>query len=226
MSSMMGIQNMGGPVTGVLTAFPTPTIERGAPAHAAMQNMQHGAMPNTPAGAMPKMEHGAMPMPKDTMRAGHAMVDTMPMQPMDSAASRQGHMAMDMPMPSDSMRSMHERMMADPVIRQRVMADTALRRMMNAMMADSMAMPGGHGARGEMAAPNVKPAKTATAGTKPATGARRATTSRGAKTGTIAKKPAATTKQATAAKTPAKKPATTTTPPMDHSKMAMPPKKP
>ena len=214
MSTMMGVQNMGGPVTGVLAAFPTPTIERGAPAHSAMQNMQHGAMP----------------MPKDSMPAGHVMTDSMPMQRADSAALHQGHAGMDTPMSSDSMRVLHERMMADPVIRQRVMADTALRRMMEAMMQDSKDMSAEHAAHDEAAAPK-KPAATAKSATKkPAVTPRRTTTTPAAKTGTTAKKPAASTKQATSTKAPAastKKPAATTkTQPVDHSKMAMPPKKP
>lgn len=188
MSTMMGVQNMGGPVTGVLAAFPAPTIERGAPAHSA-----------TPS-----------PTPKDTGHAGHQRSDSVPPQPMDSAAmSRGGHMKMDMPA-SDSMRVMHERMMADPVIRQRVMADTALRRMMNAIMPDSVDLPAGHDAHGEAQPPK------ATAPAKKAPAAKKSTTS---------------TKQATGIKTPAtstKKPAANTkTQPVDHTKMKMaPPKKP
>ena len=95
MSSMMGANNMGGPVTGFLPAFPAPTLERGA----VMAGMDHAAMGHGPAGTA-GMPMGGMPM--------------------DSA-----HMA--------HMMEMHERMMADPVIRERVATDPVLRGMMEAM---------------------------------------------------------------------------------------------
>ena len=95
MARMMGIQNMGGPVTGFLAEFPTPTLERGA----SMVGMQHGAM-----GQMPKMPgmakdsmatHMNMPgMSKDSM-ATHM---NMPGMSKDSMAAH-----MNMPgMPKDS----------------------------------------------------------------------------------------------------------------------------
>jgi hypothetical protein len=214
MATMMGVQNMGGPVTGVLAAFPTPTIERGAPAHSAMQGMQHGAMPT----------------PKDTGHVGHQRSDSMP-QRTDSAAAHEGHMKMDTPMVPDSMRMLHERMMADPVIRQRIMADTALRRMMDAMMPDSLAPSAEHAAHGEVEARKATaPAKKPPAAKRPTVTTQRPTT-RAAGTGTSTKKPATAAKQTTNTKTKAatkatgtKKPATTTkTQPVDHSKMKMPP---
>lgn len=236
MSTMMGIQNMGGPVTGVLAAFPTPTIERGAP-HSAMQGMQHGAMQNMQHGAMPGMKPGT-PMPGDSAHAGHVMTDSMSMPPSDSAQAHAGmNMAMNLPFTADSMHALHERMMADPMIRQRVMADTALRRMIKAMMPHGMkphAMNMSaeeHAGHGEVAAP-AKPVSRAAA-KKPAvkaTAAKRPATATAA-----AKKTPTSPKKTTATKAPAastKKPATATkTQPadmskMDHSKMVMPPKKP
>jgi len=78
MATMMGVQNMGGPVTGVLAAFPTPTIERGEPAHSAMQHMQHNAMPMQP----------------DTTHASHVTTDSTPVAK-DTTASHAGHVSPD-----------------------------------------------------------------------------------------------------------------------------------
>lgn len=205
MATMMGIQNMGGPVTGVLAAFPTPTIERGTAAQVAMQNMQHGATPGAPDSAMSSMQHGATPTPRDTAHAGHVMRDSTATQHMDSAAHP--GMAMDMPMSSDSMRAMHERLMADPVIHQRIMADTTLRRMMQAMMPDPMAMSAEHAGHGDMVMPPKSAAKTKAVVKKRATRAPATSTKKPATANT--KKPAAATK----------------TQPMD-PKMVMPPPPP
>jgi hypothetical protein len=107
MSRAMGVENMGGPVTGFLAAFPRPTVERGA----VMAGMDHAGMDHSaaaPAAAMPGMDHAA-----------HAMAT-------DSAITSGGAGAME----ARSMMELHERMMADPVIRARVEADTVLRRLM------------------------------------------------------------------------------------------------
>ena len=81
MATMMGVQNMGGPVMGVLVAFPTPTMERGETAESAMQHMQHGAVP-APKDSMAGMPHHAMPaqpgQPDTSSHAGHVMTDSMP----------------------------------------------------------------------------------------------------------------------------------------------------
>ncbi len=119
MSLAMGVQNMGGPVTGFLAGFPAPTVERGAVMANGMAGMtRHGAMPHgqAPAAAPDHagMQHGAMP----AARAG------------DPAAMGHGVPA---PGPADSARlaELHGRMMDDPVIRARVAADSTLRRMVS-----------------------------------------------------------------------------------------------
>jgi hypothetical protein len=102
MAQMMGVQNMGGPVTGFLARFPEPTVERGAVmAHGKMQGMDHSAMAARGAqgqGAKGGMQHGAAGTP-------------------------------DM----GRMMEMHQRMMADPVIRERIATDPVLQRMMSEM---------------------------------------------------------------------------------------------
>jgi hypothetical protein len=112
MSEMMGVQNMGGPVSGFLAAFPEPTVERGAvmagmdhSGSSAMAGMQHAAAPSTTAPTA-EMDHSRMP--------GMAA---------DSSAA-----------PSDEMMALHMKLMADPVIRARIMKDPELRRMMTSML--------------------------------------------------------------------------------------------
>jgi hypothetical protein len=115
------------------------------------------------------------------------------------------------PRMSDQMMDMHMRMMADPVIRKRIVADTAMRRMMTEMIDQ---MPAEHRdlMKEMMREEMTKPSATGT------------------------KKPAAAKPRAAADKPAAKKPATTTKKPvpkdsmpgMDHSKMPgmkMPPAK-
>ena len=202
MSTMMGVHNMGGPVTGVLAAFPAPTIERGAPAHSAMPGM-------------PGMQHGAAAAVRDTSHAAHQRADSAPPQRTDSVAAHEGHMK-ETPATLDSMRVLHERMMADPVIMRRVIADSALRRLVNSMMPgmiDSAAAHEGH-MKMDMRAVTAPP-QTPSATKKPPTATKQATST---------KTPAASTKKpATSTKKPA---ATTRTQPVDHSKMKMPPPKP
>ena len=116
MSLAMGVQNMGGPVTGFLAGFPQPTVERGAVmahgagGHGAMQHGQTGAAAQGHEG----MQHGAMPAAQGQAHAaGHGA-------PASALAS------------ADAARlaELHERMMADPVIRARVASDSVLQRMM------------------------------------------------------------------------------------------------
>ncbi|MET0397686.1 MAG: hypothetical protein ABW277_12725 [Longimicrobiaceae bacterium] len=121
MSLAMGVQNMGGPVTGFLAGFPAPTVERGAVMANGMAGMtSHGAMPHGQAGAAQPdhagMQHGAVP----AARAG------------DHAAMGHGALA-PAPDSTDAARlaELQGRMMADPVIRARVAADSALRRMVS-----------------------------------------------------------------------------------------------
>ena len=119
MAAMMGVQNMGGPVNGLLAAFPKPTVERGAvmagmdhSGSAAMAGMQHAATPSTTT-PMAGMDHSGMP--------GMAA---------DSGSAQSGEMM-----------ALHMKLLADPVIRARMMQDPELRRMMTSMID---AMPVGH----------------------------------------------------------------------------------
>jgi hypothetical protein len=119
MTGMMGVENMGGPAVGFLAALPEGTVPRGA----VMAGMDHAAMPG-----MQRTDsahaHGVDRRSADTTAAGHAM-DAMP----DSAASG---------MPTEEhvhvMMELHDRMMADSVVVMRMIADTAMHRMMLQMM--------------------------------------------------------------------------------------------
>ena len=102
MAQMMGVENMGGPAVGFLSAFPAPTVERGA----VMAGMDHSKMPGMRRDSTPAMDHARMG--HDSTRAREAPRDTVATQLMD----------------------LYMRMLSDSVIRQRVLADTALRRMM------------------------------------------------------------------------------------------------
>jgi hypothetical protein len=102
MSHAMGIENMGGPVTGFLAAFPAPTIERGA----VMAGMDHSGM-----------NHGAAATGTGTEGMDHAAHAAAPAGTGGTTGTAR-------------MMELHERMMADPVIRARVEADTVLRRLM------------------------------------------------------------------------------------------------
>ena len=97
MAQMMGVQNMGGPVSGFLAAFPEPTVERGA----VMAGMDHSG-----AAGMAGMDHSAM----------------------------RGMAADSNSVPSDAMMALHMKLLADPVIRARMMQDPEMRRMMTTMM--------------------------------------------------------------------------------------------
>ncbi|MEW5926093.1 MAG: hypothetical protein AB1941_01270 [Gemmatimonadota bacterium] len=139
MAEMMGVNNMGGRAVGFLAALPEPTVPRGASmadmdhsAMGGMQGMQHGNVQHGQLGAQP-VDHSAM---------GHAM-------PRDTAGGHAGmqHGAMPGMMGSEHMQRMHEmhvRMMADPVIRERIRNDPELSRM-EAMMPSGHSMPGAGG---------------------------------------------------------------------------------
>lgn len=145
MSHAMGVENMGGPAVGFLAALPEPTVAIGATHADAMQNggggmagmdhskmsgMQADSAPGGGRGSMAGMDHGAMGA--DTAGGqpaiGHAVMGDSAMgkgAPDSSAAGTRASMS--------PMMEMHRRMMADPVIMQRMMADTAMRRMMRDM---------------------------------------------------------------------------------------------
>jgi hypothetical protein len=156
MAQMMGVQNMGGPVTGFLAGFPEPTVARGAVmANGNMAGMNHGTGPGQPAQAGAQ-DHAAMghgqPAPAQAGAQDHAAMGHG--QPAAAQAGAQGHAAMghgnaagaqgqnamrgmqhgaagspDMAL----MMEMHQRMMADPVIRERVATDPVLQQMMARM---------------------------------------------------------------------------------------------
>ena len=153
MAQHMGLENMGGPAVGFLPALPTPTVTYGAvmthdPVTGAMTGFAYG---EAVGGA--HAQHAAAPAAADTgAHAGHAApaaADTgahaghaapAAAAPADTGAAHGAHgaargaMMGGMPMHHDSGMALHLRMMGDPVIRQRMMADTAMHRMMMQMM--------------------------------------------------------------------------------------------
>ena len=168
MATMMGVENMGGPVRGFLAQFPTPTVERGAvmnhSAMPGMSGMQHGtaaapgsvsSAPNTshvvaPPGAvssMPGMDHSSMPGMSPTSGAATTA-------PVTSGSSSE-------------MKELHARMMADPVIRGRINADPTLRRLMErAVNAPRAAVPA---KKKTVTAKRPAPVKKAATAKKPST---------------------------------------------------------
>ena len=157
MAQMMGVENMGGPATGFLPGFPQPTVERGALAShsmmkgmSGMAGMSHSSMsgniPSTKAAGgasqsmagMPGMAPAAAPEKNASSMTGMKM-DGMKMDGMKTdgimkmSSTKSDHSA--------QMMALHKQMMADPVIRARVEANPAMRRMMESMMAPTGAMP-------------------------------------------------------------------------------------
>jgi hypothetical protein len=199
MSVMMGVQNMGGPVSGFLAAFPEPTVERGAvmagmdhSGSTGMAGMQHGAAPATTA-PMAGMDHSKMP--------GMAA---------DSSSAR-----------SDEMMTLHMKLLADPVIRARMMKDPEMRRMMTSMID---AMPAEHRQMMRELMSNPSSAAAARSTTRAKAAPARKTAAKAPVKKPVTKKPVA--KAAT--KPAAKKPVATKAPPkkdpmagMDHSKHKM-----
>ena len=186
MTQMMGVQNMGGPAVAFLAELPTPTVARGA----LMVGMEHGGMNGmagmsgmsgmrTDSAAAP--QHAGMSM--SGMKMGDSSMSGMKMDGMKMGGMDSSHAnseSMELPM----------RMLADPVIRRRIAADTALRRMMSemieqmppdhqAMMREMMAAPAPADAvrTKSSPAPKAAPAKSGTAN-KPATPPKRATSKR------------------------------------------------
>ncbi len=212
MSLAMGVENMGGPAVNFLTALPTPSVTRGAvmqhdDATGKMIGMKTGAM----TGAMAGMDHSQMDMGTTPPVVPPAGAGKTP--PVDHAAMGHGAPARDAvrdtantdansmggahAMPG--MMDLHMRMLHDPGIRRRVMADTAMRRLMTESMAT---MPAEHQA---MMADMLR------ADSLDANRVVPATTVPKKKTAAKAAKPAA----------PRKDPMTG----MDHSRMAVPPRK-
>lgn len=135
MAKMMGVQNMGGPVSGFLAEFPEPTVERGA----VMDHADHAAAPS--AGAAAAVDHAAM---------GHGAAPPPP-----PAAAADHHAGVMMPL--------LQRLMADPVIKARIEADTAMSRLMKAAMGSDEHAHGAVAApKTALTAKNAKSAKKAT----------------------------------------------------------------
>lgn len=179
MAVAMGVENMGGPAVNFLSALPTPSVTRGAvmqhdDATGKMIGMKTGAM----TGAMAGMDHAGMDTGNTPPVVPPAAANTTP--PVDHAAM--GHGAPPAVAARDTahteaksmggahgmpgMMDLHMRMLHDPVIRRRVMVDTAMRRLMTESMAS---MPVEHKAMmadmlraDSVASGRAAPAKTAT----------------------------------------------------------------
>lgn len=154
MAQHMGVENMGGPAVGFLQPLPAPTVTYGAV-------MQHddrtGEMTGFAYGHATGGAHGGHAMgpaggASDSAAAGAHAGHTMQAPDSSGAAGDTRHAAhggaageASAGMPHDSvqgrhmqqMMELHERMLADPVIRDRMRADTAMRRMMGDMMHDT-----------------------------------------------------------------------------------------
>ncbi len=142
MTQMMGVENMGGPAVDFLPALPTPTVARGA----VMAEMDHANMPGMRVNDSTSADHPGMKMPggKDSSIAqamDHSKMQ-MPEVRKDSMSARADTMvSMDHAKMHDTAHGEMEAsnqlllmLMADPLIRKRVMADTAMRRMMQEMI--------------------------------------------------------------------------------------------
>ena len=141
---MGGVEVMGGRATGLVRSVQAPTapMTKGG----AMQAMP-GMTPDS-AGMAHDMEQTGKPM------KGMAHDSMPPSRKADTAgASMAGHMS--------AMMALHARMMADPVIRQRVMADSLMRKLMTQMMDSAGAARGEHmgGAAGKPGAHKPPDAK-------------------------------------------------------------------
>ena len=139
MGTMLGAQNMGGPAVGFGDALPQPTVARGASVA--------GMIPRRAAAAaeagMAGMEHGDVARGQDT------------------AARQQVSM--------ETMMAVYQRMMADPVIRERIATDPVIRRLLGDSSAAGAAQSAGTGAMPGMNMPGMD--HTNMPGMTPATGA-------------------------------------------------------
>lgn len=146
MSQQMGVENMGGPSTGFGTELPTPTVTRGA---VMQHDRQTGQMTGMLVGQMTGMSHEGMDhgATRDTMpkpaagHEGHVMPSP---ATVDTAAARDStppkameHSGAEHEMMHGMMAgapragvavSLQLRLLRDPVIRRRVLADASLRK--------------------------------------------------------------------------------------------------
>jgi hypothetical protein len=165
------------------------------------------------------MDHSTMPGMKPADSTSKAAMNHGDMNMAVDPAAKGAGMNMGMKMDQSSMMQMHMRMMQDPVIRERVMRDTTMRRLMNGMMQSMPANP--EMEMGEMtpatvdhATPKVKSRTSASTKTK--------STSTMTKSSATAKAKSTPKTSSATKKKPAAKPAPKPMPPMDHSKMKMP----
>ena len=129
MAEHMGVENMGGPAVNFLPAFPEKTVTYGAvmthdDRTGEMTGFKYG---QATGGAHARMQHGP-PARSDSAKAA-APMDHSKMHAADSArgidSARSATSAHD-----EQTMELYMRMLADSVIRRRVLADTAMRRMM------------------------------------------------------------------------------------------------
>jgi hypothetical protein len=123
MARHMGIENMGGPAVNFLPALATPTVTYGA---VMTHDRRTGEMTGFKYGSATGGEHAAHGAARGAESTQAGQVDHAAM----------GHGTTDSTSAQDMMR-LHELMMSDGVIRQRVLADTAMRRLMTRVMGDS-----------------------------------------------------------------------------------------
>ena len=142
MASHMGLENMGGPAVGFLPELPTPTVTYGAvmthdDRTGAMTGFSYGSATggahagHTPAGVVPP----DTTRPAADPHAGHAM------RPAPADSARRDTAAHHDMRPDSGMMELHMRMLGDPAIRRRILADSALHRL---MMEQVGAMPAEH----------------------------------------------------------------------------------
>ena len=238
MAQIMGIENMGGPAVGILAGWPTPTIARGQSAAEAMKNMDGMAgmkmdsSSSAGAAGMAGMDHSKMPgMSPSAASPSNAPMNHANMNMAKDSTGRTGNMnMMGMNMDRSAMMQMHMRMMEDPVIHERVMRDTTMRRLMNEMM---QSMPADHEMNMSKMTPSRAQPSAPSSSTKnrsrTAPSAKTRSSSSMTKNSTTRKAKSSTSKGASPTKKAAAKPAAKPAmPPMDHSKMPgmeMPPAK-
>ncbi len=124
MSEHMGVENMGGPAVGFLPAMPTPTVTYGA---VMTHDDRTGAMTGFTYGRATGGDHAARGAGAPAAATSPAAAPTaVP----DAHTDHRGHAGHGMPAGADSLgrdaASLAVRLLADPVVRQRVLADTAL----------------------------------------------------------------------------------------------------
>ena len=122
MARHMGIENMGGPAVGFLPELPAPSVTYGAV-------MTHDER----TGEMTGFKYGSAVAGAAGAHAGHAVGDTAAGNTADTAAA--GHDMTSMAGGNTSMTDTYMRMLADPVIRQRIRSDSALLRSMREAIA-------------------------------------------------------------------------------------------